>query len=77
MKKFMKKALATLLALVMISSAFVCLAAVELNQDAANAHYTTVKDLLHKAYGCVVVANREDLLKDITVIKNNGEVLPF
>ena len=38
MNKFMKKALATLLALVMISSAFVCLAAVELNQEAADAH---------------------------------------
>ena len=38
MNKFMKKALATLLALVMISSAFVCIAAVELNQEAADAH---------------------------------------
>ena len=44
MKKFMKKALATLLALVVISSAFVCLAAVELNQDAVNAHYGQFKN---------------------------------
>ena len=46
MKKFMKKALATLLALVMISSAFVCLAAVELNTEAVNAHYGQYKNYL-------------------------------
>lgn len=38
MKKVMKKALATFLAIVMISGTFVCFAA-ELNQDAVNLHY--------------------------------------
>lgn len=37
MKKFMKKALATLLAIVLVSSSFVCFAA-ELNQEAVNLH---------------------------------------
>ena len=37
MKKFMKKALATVLALVMLSSTFVCFAA-ELNEDAVSVH---------------------------------------
>jgi hypothetical protein len=49
----------------------------DIDIDAANAHYTAVKDLLHETYGCVVVANREDLLRNITIIKNDGEVLPF
>ena len=44
MKRTMKKILATLLALVMISSAFVCLAAVELNQEAIDAHYGQYKN---------------------------------
>ena len=54
MKKFMKKALATLLALVMISSAFVCFAAVELNQDAVNSHYGQYKNyvLLGDSVAC-------------------------
>lgn len=45
MKKIIKKALATFLALVMISSVFVCFAA-ELNQDAVNAHYGQYKNYL-------------------------------
>ena len=45
MKKIIKKALATFLALVMISSVFVCSAA-ELNQDAVNAHYGQYKNYL-------------------------------
>ena len=42
MKKFMKKSLAVLLAVMMLSSSFVCFAAtneVSLNQEAADAHY--------------------------------------
>lgn len=39
MKKMLKKSLAVLLAVMMLSCSFSCLAAVELNQDAANAHY--------------------------------------
>ena len=39
MKKMMKKTLAVLLTLMMLSTSFVCLAAVELNQDAVKAHY--------------------------------------
>ena len=42
MKKFMKKSLAVLLAIMMLSSSFVCFAAtneVSLNQEAADAHY--------------------------------------
>ena len=42
------------------------------DMDAINRHYMAVKDMLHAAYGCVVVANREDLLKDIAVISNDG-----
>lgn len=54
MTKFMKKALATLLALVMISSAFVCFAAVELNPDAVNAHKGQYKNyvLLGDSVAC-------------------------
>ena len=44
MKKMMKKSLAVLLALMMLSTSFVCLAAVELNQDAVNAHYGQYKN---------------------------------
>ncbi len=43
MKKFMKKALATLLALVMLSGTFVCFAA-ELNKDAVSLHYGQYKN---------------------------------
>ena len=45
MKRIMKKALATLLAIVMISSSFVCFAA-ELNQDAVSKHYGQYKNYL-------------------------------
>lgn len=43
MKKFMKKAIATLLALVMLSGTFVCFAA-ELNNDAVKLHYGQYKN---------------------------------
>ncbi len=45
MKKVMKKALAVILAIVMISSSFVCFAA-ELNQDAVNLHYGQFENYL-------------------------------
>ena len=45
MKTFMKKSLAVLLAVVMLSSSFVCFAA-ELNQDAVTAHYGQYKNYL-------------------------------
>ena len=45
MKTFMKKSLAVLLAVVMLSSSFVCFAA-ELNQDAVDAHYGQYKNYL-------------------------------
>jgi len=44
MKKMMKKSLAVLLALMMLSTSFVCLAAVELNQEAVNTHYGQYKN---------------------------------
>lgn len=44
MKKIMKKSLAVLLALMMLSTSFVCLAGFELNQDAVNAHYGQYKN---------------------------------
>ncbi len=44
MKKMMKKSLAVLLALMMLSTSFVCLAAVELDQDAVKAHYGQYKN---------------------------------
>ena len=43
MKKFMKKTLAVLLAIVMISATFVSFAA-ELNKDAVDAHYGQYKN---------------------------------
>lgn len=46
MKSFMKKTLAVFLALMMLSGSFMCLAAVELNQDAVNAHYGQFKNYL-------------------------------
>lgn len=48
MKKFMKKSLAVLLALVMLSSTFVCFAAndVSLNEEAAKTHYGQYKNYL-------------------------------
>ena len=44
MKKTMKKVLAVVLALMMLSSTFVSFAAVELNQEAVNAHYGQYKN---------------------------------
>lgn len=44
MKNIMKKSLAVLLALMMLSTSFVCLAGFELNQDAVNAHYGQYKN---------------------------------
>ena len=46
MKNFMKKTLAVVLALMMLSGSFMCLAAVELNQDAVKAHYGQYKNYL-------------------------------
>ena len=44
MKKMMKKSLAALLALMMLSCSFSCLAAVELNREAVDAHYGQYKN---------------------------------
>ena len=44
MKKTIKKSLAVLLALMMLSCSFSCLAAVELNQEAVKAHYDQYKN---------------------------------
>ncbi len=44
MKNMMKKSLAVLLALMMLSTSFVCLAGFELNQDSVNAHYGQYKN---------------------------------
>ena len=44
MKKMMKKSLTVLLAVMMLSCSFSCLAAVEINQEAVNAHYGQYKN---------------------------------
>ena len=44
MKRFMKKSLAIFLTLMMLSGSFMCLAAVELNEDAVKAHYGQYKN---------------------------------
>ena len=46
MKSFIKKSFVVVLALVMLSCSFSCLAAVELNQEAVNAHYGQYKNYL-------------------------------
>lgn len=46
MKKFAKKSFAVLLTLLLLSGSFSCLAAVELNQDAVQAHYGQYKNYL-------------------------------
>lgn len=61
MKKIMKKTLATLLAIVMISSTFVCFAA-ELNQDAVYKHYGQYKNYL--LLGDSVASGYRDQMSD-------------
>ena len=49
----------------------------EIDVDSINTHYNQVKDALQTKYDCIVIANRIDFIQDITILKNNGEVLPF
>ena len=62
MKKTIKKSLATLLALLMISSAFVCLAAVEINKEAVDAHYDQYKNYV--LLGDSVASGYRDVMRD-------------
>lgn len=61
MKRIMKKVLATILAIVMISTTFVCFAA-ELNQDAVNKHYGQYENYL--LLGDSVASGYRDQMSD-------------
>lgn len=80
MKKFMKKTLAVLLALVMISSTFVCFAT-ELNQDAADLHrgqfkkYLLLGDSIASGYRDQITENDElynEAYQDSTYFRYKG-----
>lgn len=49
----------------------------ELDVDSINTHYEHCKTAIQTKYDCIVVANRTDFIQDITVLKGDGEVLPF
>lgn len=48
-----------------------------LDLDEINTHYEAIKDLLHNQFGCIVIPNRIDFIKDITIIKDENGGLPF
>lgn len=62
MKSFIKKFFAVVLALVMLSCSFSCLAAVELNKEAADAHYGQYKNYL--LLGDSVASGYRDVITD-------------
>ena len=49
----------------------------ELDVDVINTHYERCRLAIQAKYDCIVIANRTDFIEDITVLKGDGEVLPF
>ena len=49
----------------------------ELDADAINTHYERCRLAIQTKYDCIAIANRTDFIEDITVLKGDGEVLPF
>lgn len=72
MKNLMKKSLAVLLALMMLSTSFVCFAAVELNQDAVNAHYGQYKNYV--LLGDSVASGYRDEINDNDAAYNEAHM---
>ena len=70
MKKIMKKSLAVILALVMISSTFICCFATELNQEAADLHRGQYKNYL--LLGDSVASGYRDQITEDDIQFNNA-----
>ena len=49
----------------------------EIDVDLINTHYNQVREAIQTRYDCIVIANRTDFIQEITVLKGDGEVLPF